>query len=329
MQYKCATQGTMPFVLKPGAKNRYFLSIIHCQLSIVECPRQLLIYLIIILKLLQTMPYLETVINGNKTGYYDEGKGPVVVLLHGFGEDATVWNEQVKVLKQQYRVITPQFPGTAQSELTPGLSMETMAQAVQELLTSPAVGVFPEQKIVLIGHSMGGYVTLAFAEKYPELLSAWGLFHSTAVADSAEKKQVREKGIAFIQKNGAAAFIESTVGNLFSTKTKKERPQLIKDFLHSMNNFSDASLVSYYRAMINRPDRTTVLKNAAVPVLLVLGKDDNAIPYDEALKLAYMANKTYFYTLQQSGHMGMLEEQEKTNEILLEFIRQSLTASPD
>ncbi len=274
------------------------------------------------------MPYLETVVNGHKIGYYDEGKGPVVVLLHGFGEDATVWAAQIKLLQQNYRVIAPHFPGTAQSELTENLSMETMAQAVQQLLAQPALDVFPKEKIILIGHSMGGYVTLAFAEKYPELLKSWGLFHSTAVADSAEKKQVREKGIAFIEKNGAAAFIESTVGNLFSTKTKKDNPQLIKDFLHSMNNFSDTSLVSYYRAMINRPDRTAVLKNTTVPVLLVLGKDDQAIPYDEALKLAYMANKTYFYTLQQSGHMGMLEEEEKTNGILQEFIRESLLVSP-
>ncbi|MFD2919716.1 alpha/beta fold hydrolase [Terrimonas rubra] len=274
------------------------------------------------------MPYLETVVNGHKIGYYDEGKGPVVVLLHGFGEDATVWAAQIKLLQQNYRVIAPHFPGTAQSELTENLSMETMAQAVQQLLAQPALDVFPKEKIILIGHSMGGYVTLAFAEKYQELLKSWGLFHSTAVADSAEKKQVREKGIAFIEKNGAAAFIESTVGNLFSTKTKKDNPQLIKDFLHSMNNFSDTSLVSYYRAMINRPDRTAVLKNTTVPVLLVLGKDDQAIPYDEALKLAYMANKTYFYTLQQSGHMGMLEEEEKTNGILQEFIRESLLVSP-
>lgn len=274
------------------------------------------------------MPYLEAIVNGSKMGYFDEGKGPVVVLLHGFGEDATIWAEQVKLLQQNFRVIAPHFPGSAQSELTENLSMESMAQAVQQLLTLPALDILPHQKIILIGHSMGGYVTLAFAEQYPETLNGWGLFHSTSVADSDEKKQVREKGIAFIQKNGAAAFIESTVGNLFSTKTKKERPQLIKDFLHSMNNFSDTSLVSYYRAMINRPDRTDVLKNATVPVLLVLGKDDNAIPYDDALKLAYMANKTYFYTLQHSGHMGMLEEQEKTNEILLDFVRQC-SVSPD
>ena len=275
------------------------------------------------------MAYLEAIVNGQKIGSYDEGRGPVVVLLHGFGEDATVWAAQIKLLQQNYRVIAPHLPGTAQSELTENLSMETMAQSVQQLLTQPALNVFPKEKIILIGHSMGGYVTLAFAEKYPELLKSWGLFHSTAVADSAEKKQVREKGIAFIEKNGAAAFIESTVGNLFSTKTKKDNPQLIKDFLHSMNNFSDTSLVSYYRAMINRPDRTAVLKNTTVPVLLVLGKDDQAIPYDEALKLAYMANKTYFYTLQQSGHMGMLEEEEKTDGILQEFIRESLLVSPD
>ncbi len=275
------------------------------------------------------MPYLETAINGNKIGYYDEGKGNVVVLLHGFGEDATIWDEQIKILQQNYRVIAPNFPGTAQSELIADLSIESMADSVQQLLQLPALDISANNKIILIGHSMGGYVTLAFAEKYPELLLGWGLFHSTAIADSDEKKQIREKGIAFIEKNGPVAFIESTVGNLFSTKTKKVNPGLIKDFLQRMNNFSGPSLVSYYKAMINRTDRTNVLKDAAVPVLLVLGKDDNAIPYDDTLRLAYMANKTYFYTLQQSGHMGMLEEQKKTNEILLDFIQQCLVVSPD
>ena len=108
---------------------------------------------------------------------------------------------------------------------------------------------------------MGGYITLAFAEKYPGLLSSFGLFHSSAFADSEEKIATRRKGIEFIRKNGTRAFVKTSVPNLFCEETKKEKPELINQLLDIANTIPPEALIQYYEAMIERPDRTSVLKS--------------------------------------------------------------------
>lgn len=182
----------------------------------------------------------------------------------------------------------------------------------------------PEVGGVVIGHSMGGYIALAFAEKYPSYLNALGLFHSTAWADSEEKKATREKGIAFIEQHGAFEFLKTTIPNLFSQKTKEEKPGIPARLLDSLHNFSAASLVSYYRAMMQRPDRTFMLKKPSLPVLFVIGEQDNAVPMADSLQQCHLPEKSYIHILSESGHMGMLEEADKTNRLLSNFLMNEL-----
>jgi pimeloyl-ACP methyl ester carboxylesterase len=152
-----------------------------------------------------------------KIHYRVLGAGSPVLLLHGFGEDSRIWEGTIADLSKQFLLIVPDLPGSGPSQLMQGeISMESMAEAVLEILKNeiPDLSAAPvNRKPVLIGHSMGGYITLAFAEKYPQLLKAFGLFHSTAFADSEEKKQVRQKSIAFIRQHGAAKFIEQSTPN--------------------------------------------------------------------------------------------------------------------
>lgn len=173
---------------------------------------------------------------------------------------------------------------------------------------------------ILIGHSMGGYVTLALAEKYPEALVAFGLFHSTAFADNEAKKQGREKGIAEMKEAGAETFLKTFVPNLYAPATMEKRPALIDEHLAAAHNFSAESLVNYFEAMMQRPDRAAVLKSSQVPVLFVMGENDKAVPLEDSLKQCHLPRLSQVQLLQQSGHMGMMEEAEETNKILVQFV---------
>ncbi|MBK7098826.1 MAG: alpha/beta hydrolase [Sphingobacteriales bacterium] len=252
--------------------------------------------------------------DGRKISYSVYGEGNPVILLHGFGEDDSVWRNQVPFLQQDFRVIIPQLPGTGDSDLLEEMSMETMAASVMQIADAEGLGSF-----VVIGHSMGGYTTLAFAEKYMDRLKAFGLYHSNSIADSEEKKTNRRKGVDFVKKYGALAFLKSITPNLFSETTKNNNPDLVIQTMNNIPAFSDESVIAYYKAMMARRNRTNVLETSLVPVLFVIGKGDSLIPYQDALHLSTLPDKSYIYTLQNSGHLSMLEEPEESNKALKEF----------
>ncbi|HQV59582.1 MAG TPA: alpha/beta hydrolase [Chitinophagaceae bacterium] len=257
----------------------------------------------------------EIQITGKKIFYRVTGEGNPVMLVHGFGEDGTVWNNQVDFLKDKFRIIIPDLPGSGKSELIENSSLEDMAEVLHQIIHEEDI-----DHCVMIGHSMGGYITLAFAEMYWNHLTAFGLFHSSAYADSNEKITTRQKGIEFINEHGAFAFLKTATPNLFSPLTKAENPGLIDKQINSLDNFSPAALVSYYEAMISRPDRTAILLQATVPVLFIIGKYDNAVPPEDSLQQCHLPEKSYIHMLNRSGHMGMLEEPQQSNQILEKFL---------
>jgi pimeloyl-ACP methyl ester carboxylesterase len=269
------------------------------------------------------MEQKEITIKGKKLFYRCQGEGAVVVLLHGFGEDGTVWQNQYKAFPE-LKLIIPDLPGSGRSELIEDMSMEGLAESVKTLIEHETASLFFKEgephSVILIGHSMGGYITLAFAEKYHHMLRGFGLFHSTAYADSEEKKQIRQKGIDFIKSHGAIEFLKTSIPNLFSPVTKEKNPQLIEEQINGSHNFSAAALVSYYVSMINRPDRTQVLKQTHLPVLFVFGKYDTAVPLKDGLEQSYLPELSYIHILNESGHMGMIEERVEADRLLKDYI---------
>ena len=258
----------------------------------------------------------ELLYQGSKIFYRVTGNGQTVVFIHGFGEDGNVWKNQIDFFKNDFRLIIPDLPGSGQSTMADGpWTIDRFAETIKALFDHEAI-----TGGTMIGHSMGGYITLAFADKYPELLNGFGLLHSTAYADSEEKKGVRQKGIEFMKKHGGFEFLKTSVPNLFSPRTKDEMPGLVDEFLNSLRNFSADALVSYYEAMMQRPDRVAVFKKANVAVLLIAGEFDTAVPLKDSLELAHLTGKLYFHVLKKSGHMGMLEEAEKTNRLLRNYL---------
>ena len=253
------------------------------------------------------------------------GKGKPVALIHGFGEDGTVWQDQIEFSKEKFCLIIPDLPGSGRSEIIKNMSMEGMAEVIKKILENELSQTLKRDdgKVIMIGHSMGGYITLAFAEKYPEYLNAFGLFHSTAYADSEEKKAVRRKGIAFIEQHGAFEFLKTALPNQFSPVSRDKMQKNISEFIQGQNNFSPDALVLYYKSMMQRPDRTEVLLRSKVPVLFVMGKYDIAAPMEDVLKQCHLPEKSYIHILERSGHMGMMEEPDKSNRLLENFLNEN------
>jgi pimeloyl-ACP methyl ester carboxylesterase len=239
-----------------------------------------------------------------------------VVLIHGFAEDGAIWDRQLEDLKNNHRLIIPDLPGSGRSGLLSGeTSMDELAEAIAAILDAEKIG-----RAILIGHSMGGYVALAFAEKYPDRIMALGIFHSTAYADSEEKKTMRRKSMDFIRRHGPATFIQQSIPNLFAEASKEQHPEWVSGLIDRYAAFNPDSLVYYYDAMIRRPDRSAVLRQLIQPVLFLIGEEDNTIPLEASLQQAHMPQLSLIRILEKTGHMGMLEEAEVSNRILEEFL---------
>jgi pimeloyl-ACP methyl ester carboxylesterase len=252
---------------------------------------------------------------GSTMHYLDTGKGDTIVLLHGFGEDSQIWNKQIAFLAKSYRLIVPDLPGSGHSTmLSAPDTIEAYANAIEALLNHLSVS-----KCIMLGHSMGGYITLAFAETYPKKLLGWGLIHSTAFADSEEKKINRQRGIELMQQYGACSFLRNTIPNLFAESFKKEQLGVVQALIDASKAFTAEACCAYYKAMQVRPDRTHVLAGSKTPVLFVLGTEDVAAPLNDLLQQVHLPPTAYIHILEHVGHMGMLEATETVNQHIVAF----------
>jgi pimeloyl-ACP methyl ester carboxylesterase len=247
--------------------------------------------------------------------YNDTGNGFPLVLLHGFCESRELWKYCEKELAIHFRVIAPDLPGFGESRLEdPEASMEYFADKVKELLDSLKIS-----QCVMVGHSLGGYITLAFAERYESCLKGFGLFHSTAFADSEERKENRNKTITFIEKHGVPAFAQSFVAPLFSLRNRELLRTEIQDLIRIAASSSEHGVIETTKAMRDREDRTSVLKNSTVPVLFVAGKRDGTIPLEKSLEQCHLAKHSIVHFLSEAGHMGMIENKAEAIKILRNY----------
>lgn len=239
--------------------------------------------------------------------YQIEGKGLTLVLLHGFGEDNRIWRNVYTSLVNAYQVITIDTPGTGGSTLfnENDASLEEYAKSLLHVLDHEKI-----DRAVIMGHSMGGYIALAFAELFKERLRGIGLLHSTAFADSEEKKDVRARGIELMKEYGAFSFLKTTLPNLFAPEHKSTAFKKLAEQIEWSKELSTEACIQYYMIMQQRADRTHILSSAHVPVLFILGIHDIAAPYCDLLKQVNLPAISHVTLLQNTGHMGMLEEVE-------------------
>lgn len=249
--------------------------------------------------------------------YRKLGMGKTLVLLHGFGEDGHVWDQQLAVLEQSMQVIIPNIPGTGKSGRwnEPNIEIADYAKAILAILDAEGI-----ETCCLLGHSMGGYITLAFAELYAERLEGFGLIHSTAYADSNEKKSNRLKAVELMDQYGAGAFLRNTIPTLFAANFKKEYPQVVLAQIEQAAHYDTKACQQYTLAMRNRPNRTYVLESNPLPILFVIGTEDIAAPLTDLLgqvKLPLYAN---IHILEKVGHMGMLEAADAMTQHIMNFV---------
>ncbi|MEO8760961.1 MAG: alpha/beta hydrolase [Bacteroidia bacterium] len=253
-----------------------------------------------------------------KIAFTVSGKGRAVVLLHGFLGSAQSWDIVKESLSKQFKVICIELPGHGQSDCFGYVhSMELMAQAVKAVMDSLRL-----KKYVLIGHSMGGYTGLAFAELYPDFVRGLCLFHSTSYADSEQKKKERSKAIKIVKQNHAI-YVRATIDNLFNTKNLKRLKKEILTTQQIARKTSKRGIIATLEGMKNRPSRDVVLHFANYPVLFVVGKYDNILPMQSLLDQAQIAKYKDVLLLENSGHMGFLEEPGICIKHLKRFIRNS------
>ncbi len=249
-----------------------------------------------------------------KVRFTDKGKGRALVLIHGFPESLEIWNELGGKLSKRFRVISIDLPGHGE---TPSIgyvhSMDLMAECVKAVLDFLQL-----RKYVVVGHSMGGYVALAFAELFPAHVSGLCLFHSSALEDSEEKKKDRQRAIEAVRQD-KLAFVHTLVDRLFAPENVQLYATEIKQLKELCSRTAKEGIVNALAGMKNRPNREHVLRGANFPVLFIIGKQDAVMPYDVLLKQAELPERSYKLILEHSGHMGFIENPEETFRAIRRF----------
>lgn len=238
--------------------------------------------------------------------YRDQGKGNNVILLHGYLESIETFETFAKDLSRLARVVTIDLPGHGKSNFKNGsVTLEEMAEAVHDLVEHLQL-----KKINIIGHSMGGYVALAYADMFTETLESFCLFHSTPNPDTEEKKTNRQKEIELVKKGKKELICRSSIPNTFSNRNLKKYAHEIERITKIACETPDEGIIAALEAMMNRPDRNHVVKQLDMPKVSIIGKEDNFIPFQVAGKIAKENNLTPF-VLQTSGHMGFIEQRQE------------------
>ncbi|HNP32668.1 MAG TPA: alpha/beta hydrolase [Flavobacterium sp.] len=251
-----------------------------------------------------------------KISYTEQGKGTVVVLLHGFLENKTMWNAFIPELCKKHRVITVDLLGHGETECLGYIhSMEDQADMVHAVLQELKI-----RKSVFVGHSMGGYVALAFAELYPDNVKGIVLQNSTSRADSDERKINRDRAIVCV-KQDYTTFVRMSIANLFSEDNRERLENEIEKVKLEALKTPLQGIVAALEGMKIRKDREVLLHFAPYPILLVLGKKDSVLIYDENADQVE-GTKAQLTTF-PDGHMSHIENEEELKKVLLDFLKKA------
>lgn len=258
---------------------------------------------------------MKTIIYKNtKISYTDQGKGTAVVLLHGFLENKTMWHAFLPQLTQKHRVITVDLLGHGETECLGYIhAMEDQADMVYALLNYLRL-----RKVVVIGHSMGGYVALAFAELYPDYIRGLFMLNSTSRADSEERKINRDRAIVAVKQN-YTAFVRMSITNLFSEHNRERLFREIEKVKEQALKTPLQGIIAALEGMKIRKDREVLLHFAPYPIHLALGEKDSVLLFDETVDQIEGTKVTL--TTFPDGHMSHIENEKELNTVILNFLK--------
>lgn len=261
--------------------------------------------------------------NGLNVAYADEGQGTPVVLLHGFCGNSRYWDDAAALLKTEMRVIAPDARGHGESDASEGpYAMELLAEDVAGLLDELRI-----PRVVLLGHSMGGYAALAFAETYPERLIGLGLVHSTTFPDDEAGKAGRLKVADRVAKEGVRPFVDELAPKLFAPGHRTSMPEAVERAKTIGYGTSPEGVIGGALGMRERPDRLRTLERIGVPVLLLAGEEDAVVPPEKRFPLA--KPNVVRTELKATGHMSMMENPEAFARAVADFVRLAEGAASD
>lgn len=256
----------------------------------------------------------EIVYRDKKIHFQVAGSGPAIVLLHGFLESKEVWKNFLRRLSKEFLVVTIDLPGFGESDNLGSIhTMDDFAAVVHLVLKHLEI-----RSCILAGHSMGGYVTLAYAEKYPKTLRGFVLFHSQAACDSEEARMNRERTIRLVEKDHHG-FIKNFIPDLFDQENVKKFSREIGILKDLADKTGKEGIIAALEGMKIRLDRQHVLTNSKVPVLFIIGKNDSRIPMEVVIPQTLLPEHAEILLLDHVGHMGFIEASEKTFQTIRAF----------
>ena len=267
------------------------------------------------MRLNSTFVFMKTThFKNTKISYTDQGKGNAVILLHGFLENSTMWNYLAPVLTQKNRVIYIDLLGHGQTDCLGYVhTMEDMADAVHHVISELKI-----RKAVVIGHSMGGYVALAFAELYPEMMKGLVLLNSTSRADSDERITNRTRAIKAVKQKYVAA-VRMSISNLFSEENREKMISQIEWVREEALQTPLQGIIAAQEGMKLRKDREVILHFATYPILLILGKKDPVLNYEE--NAGQIEGTDVKLVTFNDGHMSHIENQAELEKVIVGFLK--------
>jgi pimeloyl-ACP methyl ester carboxylesterase len=258
----------------------------------------------------------EEVILDNKIIHFESnGKGLPIMLVHGYLESGKIWGDFAEILEKQFHVIKIDLPGFGQSEVLAGIhTMELYADAILSVVNHLNL-----EQFLLVGHSLGGYASLAFLEKYPQKLRGFCLFHSHPYPDSEQTIENRRREISLVKGGKQELIFNLNIPNGFAEKNLKKCTCEIDVAKLIAARTDPNGIIAALNGMMERPSREVFLEKTDLPVLLILGKYDNYIPYQKIGLQIKLPAQGKVETLNNSGHMGFIEEKSLSVSIITEF----------
>ncbi|MBQ9417100.1 MAG: alpha/beta fold hydrolase [Bacteroidales bacterium] len=261
-------------------------------------------------------------VDGRTVHYRDEGRDNphTLVLLHGYLQSLDVWSPYVITYMNHLRIITIDLPGHGFTDNFCDIhTMDFMARVVRSALVE--VGI---NRCVMVGHSMGGYVALSFANQFPQSLCGLGLINSHAFADTPEHRQQREQ-ICQDARANKAAHVVKTIPELFHDTNRAILSHEISDLQQQCLKTTTESVIAAQQGMAQRQSHIALLQSIPYPVLFVYGKNDNRIPLELAVSGAMIPPRSEIHLLDNVGHMAFLEAQSYVKPRLANFVHACYT----
>lgn len=261
---------------------------------------------------------LRIIVNKLSVSYIDEGPddAPVIILIHGFPFDKSTWSKQVDVLKRDYRVIAYDVRGHGNSDTGPvDFSIELFVNDLIEFMNALEI-----DRSVLCGLSMGGYITLKAIENFPDRFQAIVLCDTNCIADSAETREKRMKTIESIKEHGVEHYAKESLKNLLASESFTTRRDEIAIIREIITNTSVESLSQTLHALAGRQETCSKLTEITVPVLIMVGKDDQLTPPSASQNMHKEIKGSVLSIIDQAGHLSNMENPDDFNAQLLDFL---------